>query len=55
LLIRYDEMSKLVVATRTRLDQSEGLRMALLSGASFLLGLVFVALLIADEAHAAGL
>jgi hypothetical protein len=48
-------MGKLVIATRSRLDQSEGLRMALLSGASFVLGLTFIALLIADEAHAAGL
>lgn len=48
-------MSKLVLATRERIDTSERLRMALLSGASFVLGLTFVALLIADEAHAAGL
>lgn len=47
-------MSKLVNATIDRIDQSEPLRMALLSGASFLLGLLFVALLIADEARAAG-
>jgi hypothetical protein len=48
-------MSKLVVATRTKLDQSEGIRMALLSGVTFVLGLTFLALLIADEAHAAGI
>jgi hypothetical protein len=48
-------MSEIVVATRTRISQSEGLRMALLSGASFLLGLTFLAFLVADQAHAAGL
>jgi hypothetical protein len=48
-------MSKLVQTTWQRIDQSEGVRMALLSGVSFVLGLTFVALLIADEAHAAGL
>ena len=46
-------MSKLVETTRDRLDHSESLRMALLSGVSFLLGLAFVALLVADQAHAA--
>lgn len=47
-------MSKLVLATMDRIDHSEALRMALLSGASLLLGLLFLGLLIADEAHAAG-
>lgn len=46
-------MSKLVRTTIGQLDRSEPLRMALLSGASFVLGLIFLALLIADEAHAA--
>jgi hypothetical protein len=46
-------MSKLVRTTIGRIDESEPLRMALLSGASFVLGLVFIALLVADEAHAA--
>ena len=46
-------MSTLIAATRERIDHSERLRMALLSGVSFLLGLVFVGLLVADEAHAA--
>jgi hypothetical protein len=46
-------MSKLVIATQTRLDASERLRMALLSGLSFVLGVTFLALLVADEAHAA--
>ena len=45
-------MSKLVTATRTRIGQSESTRMALLSASSFLLGLVFIALLVADEARA---
>jgi hypothetical protein len=46
-------VSRLVIATRARIDQSEGLRVALLSGLSFLLGLTFLALLVADQAHAA--
>lgn len=48
-------MSKLVVATRTRFGQSEGLRMAALSGLSFVLAIVFLGMLVADEARAAGL
>ena len=46
-------MSQLVVTTRDRLDRSERLRMALLSGLSFVLALVFIGLLVADEARAA--
>lgn len=46
-------MSKLVHATIDRIDQSEPLRVALLSGASFVLGVVFVALLIADQVRVA--
>ena len=45
-------MSKIVVATRTRIDQSEGLRMALLSGLSFVLGIVFLGMLVSDQAAA---
>ena len=48
-------MGKIVVATRAKLDASERIRMALLSGFTFALGLTFLALLIADEAHAAGI
>jgi len=48
-------VSRLVTETRARIDQSEVLRMALLSGLSFLLGLTFLALLVADQAHAAGI
>ncbi len=48
-------MSKLVQTTLQQIDRSEPLRMALLSGLSFVLGLTFVGLLIADEARAAGL
>ena len=44
-----------MTSTRARIDQSEVLRMALLSGLSFLLGLTFLALLVADQAHAAGI
>ncbi len=47
-------MSKLVQTTWQRIDESEPLRMALLSGASFVLGITFVALLVADQARAAG-
>ena len=46
-------MGKLVIATRQRFDASESLRMALLSGASVLLGLTFLLLLAADQARAA--
>jgi hypothetical protein len=46
-------MGKLVETAVERVDRSESLRMALLSGLSFILGLVFLALLVADEAHAA--
>ena len=48
-------MSRIVDATRERIDQSATLRMALLSGLSFALGITFLALLVADQAHAAGL
>ena len=48
-------MSNLVFETRTRISQSESVRMALLSGVSFVLGLTFIALLVADQATAAGL
>lgn len=48
-------MSNLVFETRSRIVQSESLRMALLSAVSFALGLTFIALLIADQATAAGL
>jgi hypothetical protein len=47
-------MSKLVLATMDRIDHSESLRMALLTGASVVLGILFIGLLVADEAHAAG-
>ena len=53
MLIRNDEMSKLVVATKNKVGQSESARMALLSASSFVLGLAFIALLVADEARAA--
>ena len=47
-------MSDLVFTTRSRIGRSERIRMALLSGVSFVLGLTFLALLVADEARAAG-
>jgi hypothetical protein len=46
-------VSHLVDVTRDRIDQSESLKMAILSAVSFVLGLTFLALLVADEAHAA--
>jgi len=46
-------VSHLVDVTRERIDHSESLRMAILGAVSFLLGLTFLVLLIADEAHAA--
>ena len=46
-------MGRLVETAVQQVDRSESLRMALLSGLSFILGLVFLALLVADEAHAA--
>ncbi|HET7700091.1 MAG TPA: hypothetical protein VFM06_04390 [Candidatus Limnocylindria bacterium] len=48
-------MSELVVATKTRIDQSERMRVALLSALSFVLGIAFIAMLVADEATAAHL
>jgi hypothetical protein len=45
-------MSKLVIATRIRLDRSAGLRLALLSVLSCVLGIMFLAMLVADEARA---
>ena len=48
-------MSNLVFETRSRISRSEHVRMALLSGVSFVLGLTFIALLGADQATAAGL
>ena len=54
MLIRY-AMSDIVLATRDRIVQSERVRMALLSGVSFALGLAFIGFLVADQAHAAGL
>ena len=48
-------MSNLVFETRSRISQSESVRMALLSGVSFVLGLTFIALLVADQATARGL
>ncbi len=47
-------MSKLVIDTRSRLVKSEALRMAALTGLDLLLALAFFALLLADQARAAG-
>jgi hypothetical protein len=46
-------MSALIADTRERITQSEPLRTAVLACFSGLLGVVFIALLVADEAHAA--
>ena len=46
-------VSHFVDVTRERIDHSESLRIAILGAVSFILGLTFLVLLIADEAHAA--
>lgn len=48
-------MSKLVVDTRVRFERSERLRIAALTAVNVLLGVAFVAMLLADQARAAGL
>ncbi len=47
-------MSALIANTRERIARSERLRVTALACFSGILGVVFIALLIADEAHAAG-
>jgi hypothetical protein len=47
-------MSALIADTRERITHSERLRVTALACVSGLLGVVFIALLVADEAHAAG-
>ncbi len=47
-------MSRLVIDARSALERSEPLRMALLAGVDLLLALAFFALLLADQARAAG-
>jgi hypothetical protein len=46
-------MADLIVATLTRLEKSEALRNAALWGVTALLAVVFLALLIGDQVHAA--
>ncbi len=48
-------MSKLVIDTRVRIERSERLRMALLTAVDVVLGVAFVAMLLADQARAAGI
>ncbi len=48
-------MSALIADTRERIGRSERIRMTALACFSSLLAVVFIALLVADEAHAAGL
>jgi hypothetical protein len=48
-------MSALIADTRERITRSESLRVTALACFSGLLGVVFIALLVADEVHAAGL
>ncbi len=48
-------MTALIADTRERISKSERLRMAALAAFSGLLGVVFIAQLVADEAQAAGL
>jgi len=47
-------MSALIADTRERISRSERIRTTALACFSGLLGVVFIALLVADEAHAAG-
>jgi len=47
-------MSALIADTRDRISHSERIRATALACFSGLLGVVFIALLVADEAHAAG-
>jgi hypothetical protein len=47
-------MSALIADTRERITHSERLRVTALACFSGLLGVVFIALLVADEVHAAG-
>ena len=46
-------MAELIEATRTRIESSEPLRVAALSTLAALLAVVFLVLLIGDQAHAA--
>ena len=48
-------MTALIADTRERISKSERLRTAALAAFSGLLGVVFIAQLVADEAQAAGL
>ena len=47
-------MSKLVIDTRSRFERSERLRVAVLTCVNVLLAMAFFALLLADQARAAG-
>ena len=47
-------MSELIADTRERISRNERIRVTALACFSGLLGVVFIALLVADEAHAAG-
>jgi len=48
-------MSELIADTQERISRSERIRATALACFSGLLGVLFIALLVADEAHAAGL
>ena len=48
-------MAALIADTRERITRSERIRTAALAAFSGLLGVVFIAQLVADEAHAIGL
>ena len=47
-------MATLIADTRERITRSEPLRITALACFSGILGVAFIALLVADEAHAAG-
>jgi hypothetical protein len=46
-------MAEIIIATLTKLDKSEALRVAALWGVTALLAVAFLALLISDQVHAA--
>ncbi len=48
-------MTALIADTRARIEHSERLRMTALACVSGILGVIFIALLVADEVQAAGL
>lgn len=48
-------MSELIEATRTRIEQNDSVRLAVLAMFTIVLAIAFVALLVSDQVNAAGL